>query len=570
MTGASWAQFAFLVVLIGISIPIVGGYLAKVFGGGKAPGDRVFLPVERFIYRLTRVDPDREQRWTVYAFSVLAFSVVSVIVLYAMQRLQTLLPLNPTHVPKVSEALSFNTAVSFVTNTNWQSYYPETTVSHFTQMAGLAVQNFVSAGVGLAIAIALIRGLTRRRSTTIGNFWVDLTRSILRVFLPVAFVGALVFVAMGAVQNLQGFQVVKTLEGNTQVIPGGPTASQEIIKELGTNGGGFFNANSAHPFENPSSSSNLFEIYLLSVIGFSLTYTYGKLVGDKKQGYVLLAVMVTIWVMVAGLGTLFEANGNPKLSAQGVNQSVTSTQPGGNYEGKEIRNGLSGSTLFAAATTGTSTGAVNSMHDSYTPLGGMMPLLHMQFGEVSPGGVGVGLNGILILALLAVFIAGLMVGRTPEYLGKKIQATEVKLVVIYILAMPAAVLIGAGIAIVTPSVLNVSIWNPGPHGFSEVLYAFTSAANNNGSAFAGITANTQFMNIALGIAMLAGRFFLIIPTLAVAGALARKDKIPPSAGTFPTNTPLFAALLFGVTIIVAGLTFFPALALGPIVEQLGI
>ena len=570
MTGASWAQFAFLVVLIGISIPIVGGYLAKVFGGGKAPGDRVFLPVERFIYRLTRVDPDREQRWTVYAFSVLAFSVVSVIVLYAMQRLQTLLPLNPTHVPKVSEALSFNTAVSFVTNTNWQSYYPETTVSHFTQMAGLAVQNFVSAGVGLAIAIALIRGLTRRRSTTIGNFWVDLTRSILRVFLPVAFVGALVFVAMGAVQNLQGFQVVKTLEGNTQVIPGGPTASQEIIKELGTNGGGFFNANSAHPFENPSSSSNLFEIYLLSVIGFSLTYTYGKLVGDKKQGYVLLAVMVTIWVMVAGLGTLFEANGNPKLSAQGVNQSVTSTQPGGNYEGKEIRNGLSGSPLFATVTTDASCGAVNSMHDSYTPLGGMMPLLHMQFGEVSPGGVGVGLNGILILALLAVFIAGLMVGRTPEYLGKKIQATEVKLVVIYILAMPAAVLIGAGIAIVTPSVLNVSIWNPGPHGFSEVLYAFTSAANNNGSAFAGITANTQFMNIALGIAMLAGRFFLIIPTLAVAGALARKDKIPPSAGTFPTNTPLFAALLFGVTIIVAGLTFFPALALGPIVEQLGI
>jgi potassium-transporting ATPase potassium-binding subunit len=570
MSGAGWAQFALLVVLIGVSIPILGGYLAKVFGGGKAPGDRVFGPVERLIYRLCRVDPDREQRWTVYAFSVLAFSVVGTIVLYGMQRLQTLLPLNPTDAPKVGEALSFNTAVSFVTNTNWQSYYPETTVSHFTQMAGLAVQNFVSPAVGLAVAIALIRGLSRRRSGTIGNFWVDLTRGVIRVFLPLSFVIAIVFLTQGVVQNLHGFDIVQTLERNTQVIPGGPSASQEAIKILGTNGGGFWNANSAHPLSNPNGFTNLFQIYLLSVIGFALTYTYGKLVGDKKQGYVLLAVMVTIWMLVAGLGTLFESNGNPKVAALGVDQSQTATQPGGNYEGKEIRFGTSGSAIYAGATTGTSTGAVNSMHDSYTPLGGMMPLIHMKLGEVSPGGVGVGLNGMLVLALMSVFIAGLMVGRTPEYLGKKIQATEVKLVVLYIIAMPLAVLVGAGIAIVTPSVLNVTIWNPGPHGFTEILYAFTSAGNNNGSAFAGITANTQFMNIALGFAMLIGRFLLIIPTLAIAGALARKDRVPPSAGTFPTNTPLFAGLLFGVVVIVAGLTFFPALALGPIVEQLGI
>jgi K+-transporting ATPase ATPase A chain len=570
MDGHAWLQLGALVVAIGVSIPILGGYLAKVFGDGPAPGDRVFLPAERLIYRMCRVDAAREQRWTVYAFSVLAFSVVGTLLLYGIQRLQTVFPLNPTHVPRVPEALSFNTAVSFVTNTNWQSYYPETTVSHLTQMAGLAVQNFVSPAVGLAVAIALIRGLARRRADTIGNFWVDLTRGVVRVFLPISFVVAILFLTQGVVQNLHGFEVMHTLEGRVQVLPGGPSASQEAIKILGTNGGGFWNANSAHPLTSPNGFTNVFQIYLLSVIGFSLTYTYGKLVGSKRQGYVLLAVMVTIWLVVAGLGTLFETNGNPKLAARGVDQSATSEQPGGNYEGKEIRNGLSGSTLFAGATTGTSTGAVDSMHDSYTPLGGMMPLLHMQLGEVSPGGVGVGLNGMLVLALLSVFIAGLMVGRTPEYLGKKIQASEVKLVVLYTVAMPFAVLVGAGIAIVVPSVLHVSIWNPGPHGFSEVLYAFTSAANNNGSAFAGITANTQIMNTALGIAMLIGRFVLIVPTLAIAGSLARKDKVPASAGTFPTDTPLFAGLLLGVIVIVAGLTFFPALALGPVVEQLGI
>jgi K+-transporting ATPase ATPase A chain len=542
-----------------------------VFGDeGRAPGDRVFLPIERFLYRLLGVDAEAEQRWTGYAFAVLAFSLVGALLLYAIQRLQTVLPINPTHAPRIGEALSFNTSVSFLTNTNWQSYYPESTVSHFTQMIGLTVQNFVSPAVGFAVMVALIRGLARRRSDTVGNFWVDLTRSLTRILIPAAFVVAIVYLAFGTVQNLHGFDVVKTLEGRSQVIPGGPTASQEAIKILGTNGGGFFNANSAHPLTSPNGFSNLFTIYLLSVIGFSLTYTYGKLVGDKKQGYVLLGVMVTIWVVVAAVGVAFEVNGNPKLTALGVSQKVTSTQPGGNAEGKEVRFGAPLSAVFAGATTGTSTGAVDSMHDSYTPLGGMMPLLHMQFGEVSPGGIGVGMNGMLILALLAVFIAGLMVGRTPEYLGKKIQAREIKLVVLYILVMPAIVLVGAGIAIVTPTVLNTSILNPGPHGFSEVLYAFTSAGNNNGSAFAGITANTQWMNTALGLAMLFGRFFLIVPTLAIAGSLAKKDKVPPSAGTFPTNTPLFAGLLLGVTIIVAGLTFFPALALGPIVEQLGI
>jgi K+-transporting ATPase ATPase A chain len=401
---------------------------------------------------------------------------------------------------------------------------------------------------------ALIRGLARRRADTVGNFWVDVTRTTLRILVPIAFVGALVYVGTGVVQNLHGFDVIKTLEGRSQVIPGGPTASQEAIKMLGTNGGGFFNVNSAHPFSNPNGFSDLFGLFFILLIPVSLTYTYGKMVGEQRQGWVLLAVM----------------NGNPKLTAAGANQTATTSQPGGNLEGKEVRFGTPASAAWCASTTGTSNGSVNSMHDSYTPLGGMMCMIHMKLGEISPGGVGVGLNGMLVLALLAVFIAGLMVGRTPEYLGKKIQATEVKLVVLYILAMPVAVLIGTAVAIVTPSVLNQSLLNHGPHGFSEVLYAFTSAGNNNGSAFAGITANTQFMNVALGIAMLIGRYFLIIPTLALAGALARKDKVPASAGTFPTDTPLFAGLLFGVIIVVAGLTFFPALALGPIVEQLGI
>ncbi len=570
MSAAAWGQLLVLVGVLAISIPLLGGYMAKVYGNEKAPGDRVFLPIERLIYRVCRVDPDREQRWTVYAFSVIAFSVVGVLILYVMQRVQTSLPFNPTHAPQVGQALSFNTAVSFVTNTNWQSYVPESTLSNFSQMVGLTVQNFVSAAAGMAVMAALIRGLARRRADTIGNFWVDLTRTTLRILLPIAFVGALVYVGTGVVQNLHGFEVVKTIEGNTQVIPGGPAASQEAMKMLGTNGGGFFNVNSAHPLSNPNGLSDLFGLFFILLIPVALTYTYGKMVGEQRQGWVLLAVMVVIWALVVGLTTMFELNGNPKLDALKVNQATSSTMPGGNLEGKEVRFGTPASAEWCSSTTGTSNGSVNSMHDSYTPLGGMMCLIHMKLGEISPGGVGVGLNGMLVLALLAVFIAGLMVGRTPEYLGKKIQASEVKLVVLYILAMPVAVLVGAGIAIVTPTVLNVSIFNPGPHGFTEVLYAFTSAGNNNGSAFAGLTANTQWMNTGLGIAMLIGRYFLIIPTLALAGSLAHKDKVPASAGTFPTDTPLFAGLLFGVIVVVAGLTFFPALALGPIVEQLGI
>ncbi len=569
MSGAAWAQLGLLVVLLAIAIPILGGYMAKVYGNEQAPGDRVFLPMENFVYRACRVDPEQEQRWTVYAFSVLAFSVVGLLLLYAMQRLQSVLPFNPTHAPRVGEALSFNTATSFVTNTNWQSYSPESAMSDLTQMVGLTVQNFVSAAAGMAVMAAFIRGLARRRALTLGNFWVDLVRTTFRILLPIAFVGAIFYVGSGVVQNLHGFDVIHTLEGKTQVIPGGPSASQEIIKMVGTNGGGFFNVNSAHPLSNPNGLTDLFGLFLILVIPLALTYTYGKMVGEQRQGWVLLAVMVVIWGLVVGLTTIFELDGNPKLTAVGVSQANTSTQPGGNLEGKEVRFGTPASATWCGSTTGTSNGSVNSMHDSYTPLGGMMCMIHMKLGEISPGGVGVGLNGMLVLALLAVFIAGLMVGRTPEYLGKKIQATEVKLVVIYILAMPVAVLIGAGIAIVTPSVLHTSIYNPGPHGFTEVLYAFASAGNNNGSAFAGITANTQFMNVALGIAMLIGRYFLIIPTLAIAGSLARKEKVPASAGTFPTDTPLFAGLLFGVIIIVAGLTFFPAIALGPIVEQLG-
>ncbi len=570
MSTAFWIQLVLLLVAVGVTTPLLGGYMAKVYGSKKAPGDRIFLPVERVIYRICRVDPDREQRWTVYAFSVLAFSLVGILLLYAMQRFQAVLPMNPTAVPKVGEALSWNTAISFVTNTNWQSYSGESTLSNFTQMTGLTVQNFVSAAAGMAVMAALIRGLARRRSGTIGNFWVDMVRSSLRILLPLMFVAGIVYVSQGVVQNFEGFTTVKTVEGRSQVIRQGPTASQEAAKMVGTNGGGFNNVNAADPLQNPNGFTDFFGLYLIIVIPFSLTFTYGKMVGDGRQGWVVFAVMVSFWLIAVIAASTFETNGNPNLTRAGANQAVTSSQSGGNMEGKDVRNGPAECGLWAGSTTGTSNGSINCQHDSMTPLGGLVPLAHMKLGEVSPGGVGVGLNGLLVLALLSVFIAGLMVGRTPEYLGKKIQATEVKLVVLYILAMPFAVLVGAGIAIVLPTVLNQSILNPGPHGLSEVLYAFASAGNNNGSAFAGITANTQFMNVALGVSMLIGRYFLIIPTLGIAGALARKDKVPPSAGTFPTGTPLFAGLVFGVTVIVAGLTFFPALALGPIVEHLSL
>jgi K+-transporting ATPase ATPase A chain len=569
MTAAGWLQLLALIALLAVSVPILGSYMAKVFGGKKAPGDRFFSPVERVIYRLGGIDPEREQKWTTYALALLAFSLFSVLALFVLQRVQEHLPLNPTHVKGVPSILAFDTAVSFLTNTNWQNYAGESTMSHLTQMAGLAVQNFVSAAVGLAVAIALIRGLTRHRAGTIGNFWVDMTRGITRILLPFAFVFALVFVTQGMVQNFTGNTTATTVEGKSQVIPGGPVASQESIKEVGTNGGGFYNANSAHPFENPNGITNLLEIYLLLVIPFSLAWTFGKMAANKKQGIAVLMAMLALWLAASVGAMLFETNGNSALDAAKVNQATTSSQPGGNMEGKESRYGPAASGLFAASTTDTSTGAVDSAHDSFTPLGGMVPLVNIMFGEVSPGGVGSGLYGMLIFALLAVFIAGLMVGRTPEYLGKKIQAAEMKLVVIYLLAVPLVILVFAGASLVMNTPLK-SILNPGAHGLSEVVYGFTSTANNNGSAFGGLSGNTDWYNITFAICMLIGRFVLMIGALAIAGSLARKQTVPESAGTFPTDTPLFTGLLVSVIVVVVGLTYLPVLALGPIVEHLGL
>jgi potassium-transporting ATPase potassium-binding subunit len=570
MSGAAWLQFLVLIALVFAATPLLGGYMAKVYGGGAAPGDRIFNPVERLIYRATGVDPSREQRWTIYARSLLAFSAVSVLGLYLLQRVQGGLPVNPTDVPGVPAALAFNTAVSFTTNTNWQNYAGEITMSHLTQMMGLAVQNFVSAAVGIAVAVALIRGLVRRRSTTIGNFWVDLTRSTTRVLLPISIVGALVLVSQGVIQNLGGFVTAHTLDGAVQLIPGGPAASQEVIKELGTNGGGFLNANSGHPFGSPNGFTNLFQLFLILLIPFALTYTFGKLTRDRKQGWAVFAAMFILWAASAVIAQAFETNGNPELDALGANQDTSAELAGGgNYEGKEVRFGPATSGLFAATTTGTSTGAIIAAHDSFTPGGGAVPLVNMMLGEVSPGGVGAGLYGMLIFALLSVFIAGLMVGRTPEYLGKKIQAPEMKLTTPYILAMPTIVLVLIGISVVMDT-SKASILNSGPHGLTEVAYAFTSAGNNNGSAFGGLTGNTDWYNTTLGLAMLGGRFLLIVPALALAGSLARKQTVPPSAGTFPTGTPLFVGLLVGVVLIVVGLTFFPVLSLGPTVEQLGL
>jgi potassium-transporting ATPase potassium-binding subunit len=561
MTWASWLQLAVLIGLVLLSTRLLGAYIARVFGGAGAPGDRVLLPVERTLYRLFGVDPSREQPWPVYAVSVLAFSVVSVLCLYLLQRIQGALPLNPTDVSAVPPVLAFNTAVSFVTNTNWQNYGGESTMSHLTQMAGLTVQNFASAGVGIAVAIALVRGITRRHSETIGNFWVDLTRATTRILLPLAVVFALVLAGLGVVQSLRGPVDAATVGGATQAIYRAPVASQESIKELGTNGGGIANANSAHPYENPSGLTNLLEMWMLLMIPFALTYAFGRLVGDRRQGWALFAAMFALWIGSVGLATWAEVDGNPRVAAIGAE--------GSNMEGKEVRFGAPASGLFAASTTGTSTGAVNSAHDSFTPLGGAVPLVNMKLGEVSPGGVGAGLYGMLIFALTAVFLAGLMVGRTPEYLGKKIQAREMKLVVLYLLAVPALVLCLSGISAVIKSGTS-SILNPGAHGLTEMVYAFTSAANNNGSAFGGLTGNTDWYNSTLGLAMLGGRFLLIVVVLAIAGSLARKQHVPATAGTFPTGTPLFASLLVAVVLIVGGLTYFPVLSLGPILEHLGL
>ncbi|HSO96303.1 MAG TPA: potassium-transporting ATPase subunit KdpA [Acidimicrobiia bacterium] len=571
MTLAGWGQLVALMVLLGVTAPPLGRYIAGVYEGAPSRLDRVVGPVEQLIYRSCRVDPKREQRWNVYAISLVAFSAVGVLLLYVMQRIQGNLPFNPTGMVNVTPALSFNTAVSFVTNTNWQNYAGESTLSHLTQMVGLSVQNFVSAAAGMAVMVALIRGLARAGQRTIGNFWVDLVRTTFRILLPLSILFAVILLACGVIQNTHGFTTVHTIAGSTQKVPGGPVASQESIKMLGSNGGGFFNTNSAHPFENPTKLSDFLELYSILLIPFALAFTFGRMVKDKKQGYAVVAVMATLWLAASVAVVYLEAGGNPKLNTNGVSQAVTATSPGGNLEGKDLRNGVVASGLWGAATTDTSNGSVNAMHDSFTPTAGMVEMANMKLGEVSPGGVGVGLNGLLVFAILAVFIAGLMVGRTPEYLGKKIQAPEVKLVAIYILVMPLIVLAFVAGSTFVGSVVHTSLsTNPGTHGFSELLYAFTSAGNNNGSAFAGLNANTSYLNTTLAIAMLFGRFFLMIPTLALAGSVVRKQRVPPSAGTFPTSTPLFVVLVIGVVLIVGALTFLPAVALGPIVEQLKI
>jgi potassium-transporting ATPase potassium-binding subunit len=565
----------YLVILIALAKPL-GSYMARVYEGQPILLDRVFGPIERLIYRLCGIQPDQEMDWKAYTIAMLVFSVFGVLTLYLLQRVQNVLPLNPQSMAAVSPDSSFNTAVSFTTNTNWQGYGGETTMSYLTQMIGLTFHNFVSAAAGMAVLIALIRGFARRSAQTIGNFWVDLVRTTLYILLPMAFVFALILVSQGVVQTFNGYQTVPLLQatkdasGNlitTQTIAVGPAASQIAIKQLGTNGGGFFNVNSSHPFENSTPFSNFLETLALLLIPGALCYTFGKMVKDTRQGWALLAAMTVILVIAIGGAYAAESAGNPQVAALGVDQVSSDTNPGGNMEGKEVRFGEADSTLWAATTTAASNGSVNSMHDSYMPLGGLVPLVMMQFGEVIYGGVGSGLYGMLAFVILAVFIAGLMVGRTPEYLGKKIEAYEMKMASIVILVMPLVVLVLTAIAVVTQAGTS-SILNPGAHGFSEILYAFTSQANNNGSAFAGLNANTVFYNTAGAIAMLFGRFWIKVPILAIAGSLARKKIVPPSAGTLPTHKPLFIGWLIAVVIIVGALVFFPADALGPIVEHL--
>ena len=549
------AQLATLVLLLVAIHRPLGSYMATVFT------TRTDLRVERGFYRLIGVDSSSEQSWPAYLRSILAFSAVGILLVYALQRVQQVLPYS-LGLPPTSEHLAFNTAISFVTNTNWQSYSPDLTLGYTVQLVGLAVQNFVSAGVGIAVAVALIRGFSYRSSGTIGNFWVDLTRSVLRILLPFSILAAIILLAGGVIQNVNGFQDVATITGGTTTIPGGPVASQEAIKLIGTNGGGFFNANSAHPFENPTPWTSLFEVFLFLAIPFSMPRVFGKMVGDTRQGSAIVATMSVLFIASLSLMTWAE------LASGGTAPRLA----GAAMEGKEDRFGILGSTLYATSTTLTSTGSVNSMHDSYTALGGGVTIINMMLGEVAPGGVGAGLYGILVVAIIAVFIAGLMVGRTPEYLGKKVGTREIKLASLYILITPTLVLVGTALSFAIPAVredvTNTSIWNPGLHGFTEVLYAFTSAANNNGSAFAGLTANTPWFNTALGVAMLLGRFLPIVMVLALAGSLARQDKIPATAGTLPTHRPQFVGLLLGTVVLVSALTYFPVLALGPLAEGL--
>jgi K+-transporting ATPase ATPase A chain len=556
----------FSILVTVISVPL-GLYMARVFAGERTFLDPVLSPLERAIYRVCGVHPGTEQDWVEYTISMLLFSAVGMLLLYGMQRLQFYLPWNPQKFGAVAPDLAFNTAASFTTNTNWQAYGGESTMSYLTQMAGLAFHNFVSAAAGIAVAIAVIRGFVRRSGKTLGNFWVDLTRATLWLLLPISIVFALVLIWQGVPQNLNAYAHARTLEGPEQVIAQGPVASQEIIKELGTNGGGFFNANSAHPYENPTPLTNLIELLAIFVIGAGLTHTFGQMAGDRRQGWALFGAMAILFVVGAGSVIWAEQRGNPQFTTLGVDQRSSATQSGGNMEGKEVRYGIVDSGLWATVTTDTSCGAVNSMHDSYTPLGGLVPMVNMQIGEIIFGGVGSGLYGMLVMAVLSVFIAGLMVGRTPEYLGKKIEGREMKLAMLFILIFPAVILLPAGIAVVTKAGL-AGISNPGPHGLSQILYAFTEASANNGSAFGGLNANTPFYNVTLAYVMLFGRFLMKVPVLALAGSLVGKKAAPASAGTFPTNGAIFVVLLVGVILIVAALTFFPADALGPIVEEL--
>ena len=591
MTANGWFQILFFLLLIFLVTKPMGIFITRVFSRQKTFLDPVLRPIERLLYRVTVVDENHEMRWTEYAISLLLFSVVSMIVLYLIERLQGYLPFNPQKFGAVSPAhVAFNTAASFTTNTNWQAYAGETTMSYFTQMAGLAYHNFVSAATGIALAIAFIRGIARRQMQTIGNFWVDMVRASLWVLLPFCVLGSLALVSQGVVQNLKPYDTAKLIESmpvqkttpdgkpmvdaqgkpvmdtvTDQTIAQGPVASQEIIKEFGTNGGGFFNANSAHPFENPTPLSNLIELFSIFAVSAGLTYTLGRMTGSQRHGWAVWAAMAILFLAGVSIAYWAEARGNPLLAK--TDQRVTRLQPGGNMEGKEVRFGIADSALFATVTTDASCGAINGWHDSYTPLGGMVPLVNIMLSEVIFGGVGAGMYGMLIYIVLAVFIAGLMVGRTPEYLGKKIEAYDVKMAMLVVLVFPLVILAFTAVSSVN-SFGTSSISNPGPHGFSQMLYAYVSGAGNNGSAFGGLAANTSWYDTTMGVTMLAGRFLMIIPMLAIAGNLAGKKYVPPSLGTFPVTTPLFTALLIGVILIVGALTFFPALSLGPILEHL--
>ncbi|HEV3200804.1 MAG TPA: potassium-transporting ATPase subunit KdpA [Bryobacteraceae bacterium] len=577
MTGNGILQIAlYVLVLLALTKPM-GAYMAKVFNGERTWMHRVLRPIETLVYKVCGIDENAEQHWTRYAGGVLVFSLVTLLFTYLIQRIQQWLPLNPQGLGNVGTDLSFNTAASFTTNTNWQSYVPEVTMSYFTQMIALATHNFWSAATGIAVAIAFVRGFSRHSVNTLGNFWVDFTRANLYVLLPLSVVGALLLVSQGVIQNFDRYTKAGTMEGTVQTIPQGPVASQEAIKMIGTNGGGFTYANSAHPYENPTPFSNFLQMLYIFIIPAGLTYTFGKMVKDTRQGWALYAAMSILFL--AGVFVVYPAEqaGNPNIAKLGVETLATADQPGGNMEGKEVRFGIANSSLFTVITTDASCGAVNNQHDSLTPLGGLVPLVNIELGEVIFGGVGSGLYGILLFAILAVFIAGLMVGRTPEYLGKKIEQKEVKMVMLAVMVLAFTILGFAAFSSVAhfakdswinaPGPTTANLNNNGPHGLTEFLYTYTSATGNNGSAFGGINANTPFFNTSIAIAMMAGRFLMLIPLLAAAGSLAQKKLVPVSAGTFPTHGPLFVALLVGVTVIVGALTFFPALSLGPIVEH---